>query len=223
MHRVVRARRCARFLKLLPRRWKASQRAENEIRARRWFCVLCCEQYGAGHVRWELECCARPRPMCASCLRRCCANKWECPFDGARIPMLVVCGVSTSSAEYVTAVQLERTRTEKRPPCPATECHGLLQPRDRLFVECDVCRSRRCARAGCGEAYEHGHRCTSETDLASRLQPAVRRCPGCGLFCDKTVGCNIVFHAACRTQWCYLCGEDVQRGGCTHSRCQHNA
>jgi hypothetical protein len=172
-------------------------------------------------VRWQLECCSTEHSMCTPCLRRTCDIRWECPFHGVRIPMLVVCGISNSASTYVAAVQQDRVRMERRPACPAVGgCHGLLQPETERYCECDVCLAQFCARPTCREPYTVGHKCASEAVLASRLEPAVRPCPGCGIMCDKTVGCQILYHAACGTHWCYQCGVPTDRHGCTHARCR---
>jgi hypothetical protein len=195
--------------------------AADAVAAARWICSICCATFGGEETAWVLDCCRGKNQFCATCLRRCLQLKLECPYHAAPVPQLVVCGVSVSSENYVKEVQSQRVRVEGLLRCGDDGCHGLLKQRDPGVKQCDVCQALFCSNTACGRPYALGHSCEKTfAEAARQLDPPVRCCPGCGQASDKVEGCNVVRHTACRTNWCFLCGERVTTWGCTHSTCK---
>lgn len=50
-----------------------------------------------------------------------------------------------------------------------------------------------------------------------REGPAFRPCPTCGVMVEHDGGCNMVFHASCKTRWCFVCRST---GVCSDYECR---
>lgn len=186
----------------------------------RWTCTLCCEIFAADRAAWALTCCETERVFCGSCLNRCAHDSGVCPYDREPIPLLVMCGLSTSASEFIGLTKAARARQEHLFQCEHVHCHGLLEEHaDRPYRTCDVCGTKFCANRQCRAVHTLDHKCATEDDHCALLSPPVRRCPGCNQWIDKVDGCDIVFHAECRTAWCFRCGQDASKSGCRHGRC----
>lgn len=54
----------------------------------------------------------------------------------------------------------------------------------------------------------------SETKIDTTTEPEFKQCPRCGVYTEKSKGCNLMRCTACpppRTKWCWVCGKVKQR------------
>merc|ERR1711865_669591 len=47
--------------------------------------------------------------------------------------------------------------------------------------------------------------------------PCFRLCPTCGVMVEHGGGCNMMYHDACRTRWCFVC---LRVGTCSDFNCK---
>lgn len=224
----------------------ASAVTYEQVLKQRWQCDLCFEPHGSNETPWRLgdEWCAHG--FCRRCVHGSVQWGGRCPYDNAPIPPLVVCGVM-GTLEYVYHEKRAEARRTGGIMCSTTDCPGVAPsvegktPRPVTCAECDL---RHCGRVLCGTPWTAGHRCwdlveeerrrgeqevatwtlyrsldarTLQTKRRLAVGPRFRPCPGCGAMVEHLGGCNIVYHEACRTRWCFACRRI---GSCSDFDCQ---
>eukprot|EP00929_Paragymnodinium_shiwhaense_P087715 TRINITY_DN4784_c1_g1_i1.p1 TRINITY_DN4784_c1_g1~~TRINITY_DN4784_c1_g1_i1.p1 ORF type:complete len:577 (-),score=91.01 TRINITY_DN4784_c1_g1_i1:118-1848(-) len=120
--------------------------------------------------------------------------------------------------------------------CTVPDCPGVAPPAEGCPprpVACRRCGARHCGRSLCGSPWTEGHRCWDIVEderrraemkdplLATRRRlanaPRFRPCPTCSVMVEHVDGCNMVFHEACRTRWCFACRRI---GTCSDFECR---
>eukprot|EP00927_Polykrikos_kofoidii_P032497 TRINITY_DN27670_c0_g1_i2.p1 TRINITY_DN27670_c0_g1~~TRINITY_DN27670_c0_g1_i2.p1 ORF type:complete len:689 (+),score=126.64 TRINITY_DN27670_c0_g1_i2:173-2068(+) len=205
-----------------------------QVLAKRWQCDLCTELHGDPETRWRLGDDRCNHSFCIRCVRGSIQWGGRCPYDDVSIPPIVVCGVM-GTGEYLYHEKQKEARRLSGIMCSAADCPGVAPAADvrpPWPVACAVCDRQHCGRRVCGAPWTVGHRCWDIIDeerrraerraeqdpalperhrslLATRRRlaagPRFRPCPTCGVMVEHLDGCNMVYHADCRTRWCFAC------------------
>ena len=98
--------------------------------------------------------------------------------------------------------------------CPSPACTGFVCSEG----QCMICRKEYCM--DCMEEKKEGHICNREVlESISLLRKDCKPCPHCGLFAQKTVGCNQMWCPDCKGFWDWATGKPVV---ITHTEYAHN-
>lgn len=133
-----------------------------------------------------------PRPVqCAKCSVRHCGRR--------------VCGAPWADGHRCWDV-IERERELERQRASERERAEVREWEERL----------RARAAGSVEGYVP----FAGQDTVQRLRegPRFQSCPKCGVMVEHDGGCNMVFHASCKTRWCFVC---CSVGVCSDYDCRH--
>lgn len=101
---------------------------------------------------------------------------------------------------------------------PTPDCSNIVlwHPEDDPHFRCESCRKHYCLKCQC--AFHHGRTCIGykkwkiSTGRDDRLflryisQQRVKQCPQCGMFIEKSVGCNSMT-CFCGFTFCFYCGK----------------
>lgn len=88
--------------------------------------------------------------------------------------------------------------------CPSLACTGFVSSTG----QCMICRKDYCL--DCMEEKEEGHVCDKEVlESITLLRKDCKPCPHCGLFAQKTVGCNQMWCPDCKGFWDWGTGKPV--------------
>lgn len=88
--------------------------------------------------------------------------------------------------------------------CPSPTCTGFVSSSG----QCMICRKDYCL--DCMEEKKEGHVCDKEVlESVSLLRKDCKPCPHCGLFAEKTVGCNQMWCPDCKGFWDWGTGKPV--------------
>ena len=77
---------------------------------------------------------------------------------------------------------------------------------------CGGCKMELCS-GGCGRIYHGETNCNINFDEASSqyISETTKTCPGCSVNIFRSEGCNHMTCVHCRTEFCFVCGEEFQR------------
>lgn len=205
---------------------KPKQRKENSFR-----CMVCFDRVGGEH-RVHLCQCMSPG-LCKSCYARSCESKLarivnaggisKCPLcmksRRTPVPLTVLDWLSADARERVERILLYmHLRADPRVRfCPRNGCGNavevLVETASCQTVVCDACALQFCTE--CNQPWSETHRgitCQQYQDQVlahidptfGQLTKSTRRCPDCGVFLERTEGCNHMT-CTCGAQFCYMC------------------
>eukprot|EP00013_Stygamoeba_regulata_P013022 CAMPEP_0177680958 /NCGR_PEP_ID=MMETSP0447-20121125/30451_1 /TAXON_ID=0 /ORGANISM="Stygamoeba regulata, Strain BSH-02190019" /LENGTH=542 /DNA_ID=CAMNT_0019190325 /DNA_START=98 /DNA_END=1723 /DNA_ORIENTATION=+ len=147
----------------------------------------------------------------------------KCPLCMARrktpVPLDVLDWLSADARERVERLLLHmHLRADPRVRfCPRNGCNNavevLVDTASCQTVVCDACFLQFCTE--CNQPWSENHRgitCQQYQDqVLARIDPtfgqlakSTRRCPDCGVFLERTEGCNHMT-CTCGAQFCYVC------------------
>lgn len=97
--------------------------------------------------------------------------------------------------------------------------HIIIKERAPFLLVCD-CGMQLCGK-GCGKAYHGKFSCDESFDDSTKmLFDELRVCPCPNLECNikiyKFEGCNHITCSKCRTEFCYMCGEQYEKNEYGH-------
>jgi len=194
-------------------------------------CMVCyCRSTGEDRVRL---CPCMNAGLCRRCYARSCESKLtqivdeggikKCPLCMARrktpVPLDVLDWLSADARERVERLLLHmHLRADPRVRfCPRNGCNNavevLVDTASCQTVVCDACFLQFCTE--CNQPWSENHRgitCQQYQDqVLARIDPtfgqlakSTRRCPDCGVFLERTEGCNHMT-CTCGAQFCYVC------------------
>lgn len=106
------------------------------------------------------------------------------------------------------------------PCCKTTpECRGKTLVRKSTstrskLITCGECNLDLCL-GGCGRIYHGETPCDISFDEASEaiVRSSTKRCPNdrCAVLIHKSEGCNHITCSRCRTEFCYICGDELPK------------
>lgn len=176
-------------------------------------CVTCLRQY----LQQQID----DRMFPLSCARTDC--KWECNVSdvASHLSQRYLDRWEQYSLENLLKNKHFKNESEDELRfvcCPTSECKNIVlwHPEDDPHFRCEVCRKHYCLKCQC--SYHHGKTCigykkwkiaTGKDDsLFMRYisRQRVKQCPQCGMFIEKSVGCNSMV-CFCGFTFCYFCGK----------------
>jgi len=223
------------------------QWSESEVLSQRWQCDLCYDTFMRHDTPWQLHDEGCDHKFCKRCVQGSIQWGGRCPYDNTPIPAIIRCGIMGTSEFIYHEKQDEALRVRGimcvKEDCVGVVApvEGLpARP-----ATCPRCETRVCGRRICAAPWRPGHRCWDvveeerrreeeeaglrrwrdlgadssmyKTQRRLRHGPRIRPCPGCGVMVERTDGCNMVYHSACRTRWCFACRSV---GTCTDNHCR---
>jgi hypothetical protein len=93
-------------------------------------------------------------------------------------------------------------------------CGECIEEQERRLLALERERAERAVREARDRAtLEHAE--AIRATLAKVNLKTIKKCPGCGIATEKTMGCDHITCPVkdCRTHWCYFCGEGFGRNG----------
>jgi hypothetical protein len=94
------------------------------------------------------------------------------------------------------AASSSSTKQQKRGPCPAKDCRGILNSE----WKCGLCSTQVCPQCRELKSEDSVHKCDPETVKSVELMSKESRpCPSCGVGIERTEGCSHMFCTSCKT------------------------